>query len=199
MKNFLVKDFILYNYPCFSCGSKISLQATLANSSGYFYSTELSLVSQDSYDDNKFYDKNYNEYLYLPIYNKYFNKLDVKIFIKTNKFETNNNELKKYLSTSNIQLKNYCYKCETSISSNRLVFDFDKNIIKPLKIQNEVLYIREENSIHRIFSNYDNNNSSLISLFDEKELKFTLPLLTLGKYKSREKILNKIKVCLNFC
>ena len=154
-------------------------------------------------------------YLYCNLFRRYNKSLNIKLFLKTNDLETDIPELKKYLRFHKLYLENICYKCETAIKSEELVFDFNKNILKPIKIEKEILYLIEEKNKYRIRSDYLTNNSEITSsssgTFSDtfsfsnivnnkksEELTFNLPLITLGKLKTREKILNKVRTCLNF-
>lgn len=74
-----------------------------------------------------------DNYLKLHICHKYKSSLDIKFFIKNNKFEatTSDQELKDYLNSHSMYFENICPKCE------KLCFDFNNYIFEPLKIQKE--------------------------------------------------------------
>ena len=185
MKKFTIKDFILYNGPCFSCGKKITIQMVnipvkhLGNSG-----TTLTI------------NKNIIE---VKLKIKYSFSLDLQLFINNNKFEVSDMEkFITYLGVKDLYLVSNCSKCNNMIISNILQFD-SKGYIKAISLMNETIKIQNGNKSCSLFTEYSTNSTQL-KVFEKNKvpLIMDLTLLTLYKFKTKEKLLNKINTYILF-
>jgi hypothetical protein len=190
MKQFTVKDFIAYNNPCFSCQRAISFRICVAIKPD---GTAVSLRPTVSLDQTE-----------IDLKTTYLDTLKLWIFHTTNKIISSNfSELTEYLNNNTIFLMSTCDNCGTGIQSEVLTFNLDKGYIKPVTINSEGLIIYDDKSLYEIFSDFENKKTSvLINVLDKTHpispVRFELPLLPLYKFKTRERILEKLKTYLTF-
>jgi len=192
MKYFTIKDFILYNGPCFNCGKKVALSMHELDHNVSKYRKMPLHISGDMISVNIF-----------PI--------TLKIDISNNSYSTiwgandintyDPNYLSSYLKYRSLFFISSCLGkgCHTEIVSDDLVFD--GKYVKPISIAYEKLCLTANEAIYVIESRISNNYGSL-RVFDEKGRKekdnIPIPPLLLGKLKNKENALRKIKKYLVF-
>ncbi len=191
MKTFTVKDFITYNSPCFSCGSKISFKIGVSFIKNRQPSTYLvPIVSSD--------------FIEIDLKINYNNGLKLKILPKTNKFTVSSMKgLTTYLEKHNLFLRSYCDNCRTCIDSQFLEFNLLKEFIKPVGISDERLIVRNGNYMYELYSSFIDNYSSLfisqppINTLNSN-IRIELPLLPMYKLKNKEHFIKKVKTYILF-
>jgi hypothetical protein len=186
MKKFTVKDFIFYNGPCFSCGNKIVVK--------------LISVENGSFRDLPQSIKDGTLDVTLKI--KYSFSLTLKINIQNNKYQTSDFEkLSTYLGIRDLIFSSNCNKCRTSILSNPLEFD-TKGYIKALTINSENLTVNDDKKdrIYNLITNFHEETTD-ISIWDNdaiNTLNLTVPLFPLYRFKTKEKLISKLKTYIIF-
>jgi hypothetical protein len=188
MKKFTVKDFISYNNPCFSCGSKIWFRLGLFNTTANTYAMINPVIFPDSTD--------------IDLKITYSRALKLKIFHKTNKFQTSDLQgLTDYLSVHKVFCQSYCDKCKTCIESHFLEINFKKGFINPISIAKERLHLTDTHNTYSVCSHFL-EGTSVIAVFNNDHnhggSHLNLPLLPLYKIGNRENLLSKIKTYLIF-
>lgn len=191
MRKLSVKDFIVHNNPCFSCGHNISIRLGSTKTISETETAYLQVtVTQDCVD--------------IDLQITYHDALKLKIFHKTNKIETSNIRLlTKYVRDHKLFLVSTCTNCKTRIESTFLELNLEKWFAHPITISNELLIVKDKNVSYQISSSFFEEKSLLIvdkinnTNFAPSEY-FDLPLLTLFKLKNRERFLNKIKTYILF-
>lgn len=186
MKKFTIKDFILYNSPCFNCKNLISFK--------------LRFIQENENCNNLigYIKPIINSNIEIDLYIKYNDSLKLFICPKTNIITTNNLDLlKKYLSNHKLSLFSICDTCHTHIESKFLDFNLDKSFILPVSLYKERIMLYDKKSIYEIYSDFINNTSRL-SVIDvlssgAPSLIINLPLLPLYKFKNKEALLLKLK------
>jgi hypothetical protein len=190
MKTFTVKDFITYNSPCFSCGSKISFKIGVSFIKNRQPSTYLvPIVSSD--------------FIEIDLKINYNNGLKLKILPKTNKFTVSSMKgLTTYLEKHNLFLRSYCDNCRTCIDSQFLEFNLLKEFIKPVEISDERLFVRNNNYKYELYSYFTHSYSVLIisdqTNIANNSIRIELPLLPMYKLKNKEHFIKKVKTYILF-
>lgn len=191
MKKFTVKDFIVYNNPCFSCGNKISFRfvaQTLAKLDAPVYlktSTNPEKVEVD-------------------LRTTYKDTLRLVVDHKSNKISTNNpQELTKYLERHKLFLNSACNKCYTTIESQFLEFNLKKGFILPVGLSHEMLMLSDNKNMYQARTSFiDEKTIVTVDKINKtipiSPVQFNLPLLPLYKFKTREKFITKITTYLIF-
>lgn len=191
MKKFTVKDFIFYNSPCFSCGSKTRFDIGCLNS-------ETSITSILT---RPVINANYTE---VDISITYTDALKLYIFHSNNKILTNNSQaLIKYLSTHRLYLISKCLnnKCGCIIQSQFLIFNLEKSYIEAVPISFEMLTVTDENNIYRIeswFEGEPHSNVSYTKKDTNKKTSLKLSLLPKFSFKNKQHFITKMKTIIIF-
>jgi len=180
MELFTVKDFIVYNNPCFSCGENII----------FTFGGAINPVINGNWCAVK-------------LVTTYSSSLTLRVELSSNKFEINGDiyQFKKYLfSNFPMRLMSRCSKCKTEIRSEAVEFDFNKRIIKPFKISDEKLIVREPDMMYHILSV---GSHSRIEITDIKKGISVLSIdvncpLNLARIKTRENLIKKLKTYVIF-
>lgn len=199
MKRFTLKDFILYNGPCFSCGNKVNinvLQAARNEEKSKYIKIKSNLEGN---------------VLSFNLKCKYSFSVMIKIDVTTNKYElhwlkwdkedakTYKDVFDEYIRHYDVYIESSCPTCNTYVASNHL--KFTKGYITPLTLSAETLIIRSDPNMYIIHSKFD-KKESVLSIWDGKGTRrherFTLPLLPLYKVGNREKAIAKIKKLIIF-
>jgi hypothetical protein len=197
MNKMTVKDFIIYNSPCFSCGNTISLKLVVKRKGDR---NKLSPSESIGFVINK-------DVVEIKLTVSYSFQLKLNIQYKTNKFITNNTEkFQDYMDKHDCHLLSSCNKCGTYIRSNVLMFDMDHNFINPIEIDEEYLKVRVDTNVdymlHSFFEEKKSYFQAIVRPSNLKELPKTfiteLPLIPLSKVKARHKFINKLKTYLIF-
>lgn len=188
MKKFLVKDFIAYNNPCFSCGDPINLQFGVTGSS---YSTTLRpVVTPEKTEVN------------LKI--TYIDSLTLWINHKTNRvLSSNNGALTNFLSDYKLNLISRCDRCMTSIESQFLDFNLLQGYVNAVGLAREHLMVHHNDKIYALSSSFIQEKSfiTVTSLDKVKPLapfSIETPLLPLHKLQTRERLIEKINTYMIF-
>lgn len=188
MKYFTIKDFILYNGPCFNCGNKVVLSAHQLDGATSRYG---------KMDKIPLHLSNDTVSISLP-------SIEIQINILNNSYKTKwfGKDILKYdPSYFSIYLENKflyfvstCHHCFTEITSSHLFFD-GKNV-KPISILSEKLSLNTKDALYIIQSDVS-LNYGLLRIFDEKGRKekdnIPIPPLLLGKLKTKANALKKIQ------
>lgn len=183
---FTVKDFILYNGPCFSCGNKINVTLTCLNN---ILSGSFTRVNSQKLEKGV---------LEASLRIKYSHNLTLKIFTYNNKFiVSDQNGLNKYLNEYKLFLRSECKKCRGVIISNALEFD-PRGFIKPISLNRELFDVNDKNTDYLITTEYDINQTHINIFTDHKAMELVIPCLPLYKFKTKEKLINKLKTYILF-
>lgn len=186
MKLFTVKDYLIYNNPCFSCANNINFGA----------------VSKSN-------DKNKMSSMLIPpmitpheisfdLKISYLHSLKLIINAKTNEFYVNEiSLLKNYLINNILFLKSNCLSCKTVICSSNLSFDFNSNRVKPVYSSHEYL-TTSNNGIK--YSLYTDDQDSIITIsgINNDIFQLATPPLYLYNFKNKEKFISKLQTYLTF-
>lgn len=178
MDKFTVKDFIVHNNPCFSCGEHIFIKIGVSNSA-----------------DSKSYlrpniDANVID---VVLKENYSNTLKLQILTKSNKIVCSNEQrLVNYLFDHKLWLHSQCNKCLTTISSEYLDFNVKRGFVKPVKLHYENLQIIDHEFKYQIVSSFECKRST-VSIGNINPIIMELPLLSLSKFRNRDKLLSKLK------
>jgi hypothetical protein len=192
MKKFTVKDFILYNSPCISCGGAINLY----------------VVSRDSVNPYK----NLRGIKYITNVGKnaitvelkitYAERLTLQIIPKSNKFKTSDVAgLWSYLDKHDLYLQSICSECKTIISSNIMMLDKLGGFIHPISLDSEDIMIKDSDCLYMIYTSYEGNSTEIHVLPKDllkEDFNIKIPLLPIYKFKTKEKLLQKIKTYILF-
>jgi len=177
MKKFTLKDFVLYNVPCFSCSNKIQLKLISINKKTKQYSDCHSYI-------------NNNCFLATLQYN-YFNSLSVSISISKNILHTSNHLLfDNFLNENALHVVNKCPACNNFIISHPLSFD-NLLFLHSISIMREIFNVSDNNFSIFMISEFD-LNSSKITINSKHNLE--LPIIPLSKFKNKENLLKKIRI-----
>lgn len=189
MKRFSVKDFIVYNNPCFCCGERITIKMGTAPHGKEQDAIFLSTLTTP-------------EFIKVDLTITYTSSLSLQICPKTNKFETNNfNRLKKYLDDNNIFLYTSCGS-HAQIIGQPLKFNLEKKFIYSFEISKESFIITDDNNHYQIVSDYLANKSYIwvdkIDATNISSINFEFPLMSIKKFKDKLRFIEKMKTYLIF-
>lgn len=188
MKKFTFKDFISYNNPCFNCGKRITIRIGFKFPNGDL-SYLMPIVNPECTEVN------------LRV--TYRNTLKLRVFNKTNKFETNDpEELSKYLQEHNLYLVSRC-DCAAYFQTESLKFDLSRNIIYSFGMTFETLIVSDESNLYHLYSDFLAGESVLVvdridKIYPISAIRISLPLLPLYRLKNKEKFINKMRTYLTF-
>lgn len=206
MKHFTVKDFITYNNPCFSCGSKIELIFCVTNkvkstnevseADPVFYQIPAANITRF----NPVIDKKGN--CNIKLITTYTSSLILNINLKNNKFITSDDSIfKKYLTTKDLYILSNCRTCGTYMITENLLFNLQNNFIKPFVVPDENLAVHDGDTLYSVF-NIDGGCSLSITNKNTQECIFEVELsnqvITLSKLKNRDNLIRKMKTYLTF-
>lgn len=183
MNKFTLKDAIIYS-KCINCNKPPTIS---------FYI--LDHKDNTSKEIKAIFNKTYLEF---NLRINYRNSLNIQVYYKNNKFETNNmNDLTLYLKKTNISLRASCNKCHSQIIFNLLDFNLNKQFLEPLEINRECVSVFEKDRLYVLLSDYDKKNTKLIidklSITGKINLfKIDLPLIKKTSFKNKSNFLDKI-------
>ncbi len=187
MIKFTVKDFIIYNSPCFGCNKPATLKIGVFN-------TE---TKDDQYYLRPTVD---NHCTAVDLKISYNNSIKLYVYHQTNKILTNNKScLTKYLESHKLFLSCACEtNCGNKSESSFLEFDLNKNIVKPVKIKLETLLVKDKENRYMISSSYD-SRTSRIHIWKEhtsssSDINLDVTLLPKSKFKNRKIFIEKMKL-----
>jgi hypothetical protein len=180
-----VNDFMNYNNPCFNCNSKIAFTLNIVNKSTHIQTPLKPIITQ--------------KYIKFKLLVGYGASLDLIIDRVSNKFSSNNpNFLLIHLKNKEIHFVSHCDKCETEIKSNLAELSFENGFIKPITISYEYLVAKSKNHQYIASSNFEENKSHIMIVNKKQnsltEFSITTKLLPLYKVKTKEKLIDKIKL-----
>jgi len=192
MKRFTVKNFILYNSPCFNCKNEISFYFEIDPINDYGRVSKRALVTT-----------NYTE---VELVIHYANNLKIKIDHKTNKYTASSEPaLTEYLSKFKLSLHSRCDRCFSDIVSNRLEFNSKMGFIHPVTLNSENFIIEDKNTTYNVYTYFDGKPQTRLYMARTDPVtkmvspsQMVLPLIPLYKFKTKSKFLNKIKTYLTF-
>jgi hypothetical protein len=186
-----LKDFILYNSPCRICGGKSSL----------------SLFSGDAnFVMNKVRAIGYDNHVLLRLASNYTSSLSIDININNNTYHLLSGDANKlitfkaYLKDRFFYFELKCNSCGTFVITEDL--SFDDRFLNPIKICDEYLFIRDDDSFYAVHTDIAKKTTNLKVMargfggdtIDEMKL----PYNTIERFKTREKILYIIGAIRNF-
>lgn len=189
MKQFTVKDFILYNNPCFSCGERIILDVVATHLVQVNPAVLRPLVTPDL--------------ITIPLKVTYGQTLQLKIQTQTNKLEFEDNKaMADYIYSHRLNFTSRCNKCYTTIDSQFLEFDLLRKIVKPVGISYENLVVNDATHTYHIYTSYMAEESVInMDRMDKPGLatvKLQAPLMPLSRFKDREHLIKKMRTYLIF-
>ena len=192
MKQYTVKDFILYNGPFISCGENILLELGVLNikDTNSFPSTLKTTVS--------------NERTSISLKLSYYNALHLQVDHKSNKFISSDfNGFDDYLNGHKLFLRSKCNKCNSFIDSQFLEFNTKRGFIKPVGISVEYFIIHDNTYIYHIKTSILEAKTLVVvdrvnKATPVSPIRFELPILQLSKFKNKENVINKIKTYITF-
>lgn len=189
MEKFTLKDFIAYNNPCFSCKENIKLRvvSTIINDNDIFAVANLR-------------PHVFPEYTSIDLDIKYNKTLQMCVWHKSNKITCSDlTALKEFVKNRLLYLKSECGKCGTFIESAFLEFNLAHGYLKPTIISKEGLYTHDDHNSYYITSNVQMGKSEIsVSKIFGSNTKITAPLILLGKLKTRERMIQKLKTYILF-
>jgi hypothetical protein len=203
MKKFTVKDFIKYSGPCFSCGNKITIKIGSATEESAYKGSANSTAPGSPGFPALLVPTVTNEATEIYLKIGYRDSLFLRIFHKTNKFETSSaSALATYLSEHKLFLNSYCSHCSSMIETVNLEFNFLKGFVAPVGILYENILVSEGANSYELSSFFHENNSMIIVNKRNQEANnsaiLKLPLLPLYKFRNRQHFIDKIKTYLIF-
>lgn len=182
MKKFSLKDFVLYNSPCFSCDNLMTFQ--------------IGNVMLDNDIVTYLAPKVCKEYTTIELRLGWDNNLILTIDHKTNKFATNDSSaLAKYLLSHNLFLKCECDKCHTVSWTEKLSFS-SQGFVRAVSLDTDIVNIGADGNIYNLYCEYQNNISQFfISKNDRSTSPFVLNtiLVPRSKFKNRAQLIAKMK------
>lgn len=197
MKKFTVKDFILYNAPCFSCKEPVAISIISARTNDNVGVDGAASPSQLRVTVTK-------ENLEVDLKINYDQILKLFVNLVTNKIITTNfSGLTDYLKEHKLSLRSECKKCYTSMESYFLEFNLNKGFVYPVGIAKERLIVTDDTNQYTVISSFFSEQSILYADRLDKThpispFKIELPLIPLYRFRTREKFLNKMKTYLIF-
>lgn len=187
MKKFTVKDFIFYNGPCFSCGNKVSIK----------------LMSSDNGESGKDLQQTFKDgAIEATLKIKYSFSLTLKIFLQNNKYQTSDTDkLIAYLGIRDLYFVSKCNSCRTAIVTNPLDFD-NKGYVKALTLEGEILIVHDDQKdiIYNLITSFgeDKTEITIWNKNADNNLSLVIPALPLYRFKTREKLITKLKTYVIF-
>lgn len=195
MEKFTVKDFILYNNPCFSCDNKISLNMRVLKVRSDIpnnYNTPPIIIKPILS----------NNFIEIDLRITYRDVLKLKICLTDNHFEiTNIVGLTDYLREANLFLESYCDKCYSCFTSKLLTFNMTQQFINPIELKTEYLTINNDNYAYYISTDFE-KSQSIVDIFtlngSKIPIHFDMPIFPLSKFKTKTQFIKKMKVYISF-
>lgn len=187
MKLFTVKDFIAHNAPCFSCGGKITLRGTAGNG----FDTLKPTIEKD--------------HTILDLKTMYHYNLQLRINHRTNQVLSNDiGGCAEYLRQKQIYLRSQCDKCYTSFDSHFLTININKGYVEPFGLSKERLHVSDEHNMYDVQSSYiDETSRIVVDRIDRTRpvspiIINDIPIITLNKVKTKERLISKLKTYITF-
>lgn len=210
MDYFTLKDFIKYNSPCIACGRN-----DLSVIVGVFPHGSNAMTINEAMPRwiRPIINGSLSLKLILSVKYNPKDNLEMVLAAKTNNYYSNNyNQLHNYLSNNDLVINLECDYCNTTIKSNHLSFDFNKKFIKPLTLNEELIYFNDDDNNYSMKSSFSdqktnlhimkisNSFTSLVQLYNNynSNNNLELPLLPISKFQNKKQLLEKIKMYLTF-
>lgn len=131
MEQFSIKDLFNYNSPCLSCGLSVPLKLVYFNKKTKDRISDLKYVANDNI-------------IVYDLHIKYKNISKLSVDILTNEFLAEDSmSLYKLLDKFYFTFESKCLNCYSYFCTNPIQFDFRKNIVKPLLMNNEFIFIKD--------------------------------------------------------
>ena len=197
MKKFTVKDFILYNSPCFNCKSH----------NNFYFEIDKADVTTGFVGRISKRAIVVAEYTEVELVVHYAKNLLIRIDHKTNKFTTTNlSDLTEYLKLNKLSMRLRCHRCLAEITTNTMDFNLEKMFVHPVTLQYETYIVKDNVNSYAVYSSYGIYKKSMITISKIANIKknihkaeqITLPLIPIYKFKTKEKFLNKMKTYVIF-
>lgn len=185
---FTIKDFIKYNGPCFNCRRAIS----------FFVAYDRSNVVGDPIRLQTKITKNY---LYLTLRRTYAYTINLVIHHKTNRIMHSSRikESQMWLSGKDLSLNSYCPNCQTTIISQPLQFNWDRNYIEAAELHTEYLMIETKSKRYLMDNNFLSQATNLSvsnigSSYTFEPVKFNLPLMPKYSFQNKQEMIEKCQL-----
>ena len=190
MIDFTIKDFLLYNGPCFNCGKKVSFFIFSNNK------TAPNLFERIPADID-------SDIITCTINIKYRSSLRVEFNCKTNEYiTTNDEEFDKYLQSNYVYMTTKCNSCMSKVVST--YFEFEQSHIKPLRISSEHFKL-EDSFAEKIYhiDSHKETNETIVDIVKYKDTEFdhyglSFPLMLRGRFKNKFFFIKKIRQLMVF-
>lgn len=181
-----VKDFIDYNNPCFSCGSKIIFNLSILN-----HKTNIPTIIYASPEKSG---------IKFPFKIGYNDNLFILVNTVTNSFAANDfKAFILYVKDKTFTFDSICPKCNSEIFSNPIDFNLINNFIKPISLNLETLLVKSKGTSYRLHSIFKEESSHLSILNKNNSyIEMNIKLFPLYKFKNKETFLKKAKIYLTF-
>jgi len=184
-----LKDFILYNSPCFSCGNNTQLEFFLIDRGG---PTPLNVALKTNI---------LGSHIEVIVKVTYKSSLSITIDPKHNSWVSNNaTMLHQLLSQYGLYVTSDCKICGTYICSNAFTILWSKKLILPLDIEKEFVIIKTDKGTYYL-STYE-KDITLLEFTKNKlnspifELK--IPKLLICDLKDKDALIKKINTYMLF-
>src|SRR5574339_191197 len=192
MKKFTVKDFIMYNGPCFNCRAKATIKIGSVTADEFGSTEQPALLTPTITNESTEVDLkiNYNSGLKLTITNK------------TNKFQASSMRLlTEYLRDHKLFLKTNCDSCYTNMESQYLELNLLKGFIKPVGISRELLIVNDGVNLYQVHTSFLEDKSLVIVDRVNKAMPITpvrmnLPPMPRYRFRDKEHFSDKMKTYL---
>jgi len=187
MKKFSLKDFVLYNSPCFGCDNLMTFQ-----------------IGCEVMDDNLITyltPKLCKEYTTIELHLGWNNSLILTIDHKTNKFATNDQTaFAKYLQNHNLFLRCECDKCHTASWTDMLNFA-SQGFMRAVGLNTETVNVSAGDYIYNLYSDYNGNASQFFIIKNDgfsEAIIINTTLVPRSKFKNRDHLFQKMKTYVLF-
>lgn len=193
MQQFTLKDFINYNGPCKSCGSKIDLfLAIMPKDIRQPIVREIPSVYVD-------------KFINFVLLSKYKTKAILVINPTTNEYAISSNtefDEDDYMNLNNLLFHSKCNSCKTEVETNFLALENKR--IKAFTLYNENLNITIKDKKF-VINNFHYESRTTLWIVDtidangQKQMwsdKIELPLMPLGSFKNKQALIDKLNLIL---
>ncbi len=190
MNNFTIKDFIKYNNPCFNCKNITEIKLHQVP----LLTREMISPKIGNYDID-FIDFHTGR-SYETKYSLIINLHNHEVVAKT---KESKDYIVNYFNNHRLTLEKSCATCNCRIFTYALSFTKkdDSFVLDPIKISEEFLKVIQDGLYkYYIYCNYNENKSVIEWAREMREI--TIPLLPLSKFKTKEKIIEKINKLMIF-
>lgn len=191
MKKFTIKDLMLYHNPCRACGKNTTFR----------FCTETR--DEDpvtlQFTDARIAPELKGTYLKIPLSIKYKDRLDLHINLITNEFVVHSKKaLDDFLNKYYVYTEAMCSYCSSYITTQCLFIENYKYIM-PIGLRIENFLFKNDDYNFTITNDYKDKETIVVAYTKGTQDKIlNLPLMPMYKFKTKEEVLQKIKMILTF-